>query len=160
MCSHLADTRPHSSPTIHTSIIRSTLTMHRYTVSLPCFPAFSDDALHHRLRCRVGFVAGAGVPTSYHQLEIPRPLPASPITSIPIRGNGSFEECYQTPRHLSTRRRTPEHIVFECQVHEEHWNIIDEGGNRGPGRVCQEKQGVPKTKDSNKPIGNTGCKAA
>jgi len=64
---------------------------------------------------------------------------------------------------------TREHIVFECQTNEEHRNIINEGapdhqlatlrykgGNRSPSRVCQKKQGVPKTKDPSKPIGDTG----
>ena len=89
-------------------------------------------------------------------------------------GNGHFGEYYQAHNvqepvtcpcgaGLQTREQ-----VFECQAHEEHWNIIDEGAPDhqlattlrygGPGRVCQEKQGVPKTKDPNKPIGILAAK--
>jgi len=50
---------------------------------------------------------------------------------------------YKSPCGAELQAR--EHMAFEYQTHEEHWNIIDEGapdhqlarlfGNRGPGRV-------------------------
>ena len=66
----------------------------------------------------------------------------------------------QTREFTSFERGAPEHDRRTSPRSPARDTLPDKGGNRGPGRVCQKKQGVPKEKDPSKPIGTTSCKAA
>ena len=61
--------------------------------------------------------------------------------------NWTTHNIQELIRHLPIKLK---HIAFECRTHEERRNTIDEGvpdqttRDSGPGRVCQEEQGVPK----------------
>ena len=66
--------------------------------------------------------------------------------------------------------QTCEHIVLECQPHEEHWNIIAKepvatlfGTKAGIDALAEfvklNKAFIPKTKGPRVPISTTSCKA-
>ena len=67
----------------------------------------------------------------------------------------------KTREFTSFKRGTLEHGRRRSPKSPARDTLPDKGGNKGPGRVCQEKgkQGVPKAKDPSKPIRTTSCKA-